>query len=66
MRMTLDIDDDVLAAARTLAKRNGSSLGSALSELARRGYEGPATFRVPVEAQTITREDVDRALSDWP
>lgn len=66
MRMTLDIDDDVLAAARSLAERNGSNLGSALSELARRGYEGQAMFRVPIDAQTFTSEDVDRALSDWP
>ena len=32
------IDDDVLAVARALAQRDGSSLGSALPTLARRGF----------------------------
>ena len=35
MRTTLDIDDDVLAAARELANRSGLSMGKVLSELAR-------------------------------
>ena len=38
MLTTVTIDDDVLAVARALAVRKGSSLGSALSELARRGF----------------------------
>ena len=38
MRTTVTIDDDVLAVARALAKRNRTSLGRALSELARRGF----------------------------
>lgn len=37
MRTTLDIDDTVLAAARSLARSRGVSLGTAISELARRG-----------------------------
>lgn len=35
MRTTLDIDNDVLAAAREKAKREKISVGKALSELAR-------------------------------
>ena len=66
MRTTLNIDDDVLAAARVLAERNGSSLGSALSELARWGLESPAMFRVPANVQPFTSEEVYGALSDWP
>ena len=74
MRTTLTIDDDVLAVARALAGRNGSSLGDALSELARRGFKGAATadddgvpvFRVTANAGSITSEDVYRALSEWP
>ena len=66
MRTTLNIDDDVLAAARELAERSGSSLGAALSELARRGSESPTVFRVPAWAQSFTSNDVYRALSDWP
>ena len=39
MRTTVEIDDTVLAAARSLARRRGLSLGAAVSELARRGIE---------------------------
>ena len=34
MRTTLDVDDDVLAGTRALARERGSSVGAALSELA--------------------------------
>lgn len=37
MRTTLEIDDTVLAAARSLARTRGISLGAAVSELAGRG-----------------------------
>ena len=37
MRTTLDLDDDVVAAARELAADARRSLGSVVSELARRG-----------------------------
>ena len=37
MRTTLDIDEDVLQAARGLARREHKSIGALLSELARRG-----------------------------
>ena len=75
MRTTVTIDDDVLAVARALAERDGCSLGSALSELARRGFRsdvrggntGDGTmFAVSDDAEPITSEDVYRALGDWP
>jgi hypothetical protein len=44
MRTTLEIDDAVLAAARALAAQTGSSLGAAVSELARRGLHGADTI----------------------
>ena len=75
MRTTLTIDDDVLAVARALAERRGSNLGSALSELARRGFRSSFTaehggdgtvFTVPANAGPITSEDVYRSLNDWP
>ncbi len=76
MRTTVTIDDDVLAVARVLALRDGSSLGSALSTLARRGFrraeiddddeDDVPTFRVAPESAPITSEDVRKALSDWP
>jgi hypothetical protein len=36
MRTTLDIDDDVLAAAKELAFRQNTTTGRAISDLARR------------------------------
>ena len=41
MRTTLDIDDDVLLAAKELAARNGTTAGRVLSDLARRGIRSP-------------------------
>ncbi len=74
MRTTISIDDDVLAVARALAARTGTSLGKALSALARRGFRRPQVddenglpvFRVAADAPPITSEDVQKALSDWP
>jgi Arc/MetJ family transcription regulator len=42
MRTTLDIDDDVLAAAKELALRERSSAGHVLSRLARAALTGHA------------------------
>ncbi len=42
MRTTLDIEDDVLQAARELAAREGSTAGRVISALARRGLQAPA------------------------
>ena len=36
MRTTLQLDEDVLAAARALAERQGRTLGEVVSELARK------------------------------
>ncbi len=75
MRTTLNIDDDVLAVARALAERKGCSLGSAVSELARRGFKGIGAveedrgfpvFNVDEGAAPITNEDVYGAMDDWP
>lgn len=41
MRTTLALDDDVLAAARHLAERDGRSLGEVVSQLARQGLARP-------------------------
>ncbi|MGL4745668.1 MAG: hypothetical protein ACRCXL_14945 [Dermatophilaceae bacterium] len=41
MRTTVDIDDTVLAAARSLSRASRVSLGAAISELARRGLAAP-------------------------
>ena len=72
MRTTLDLDDDVVAAARELATETRRSLGSVVSELARRGLtparveaEGDVpVIRVPAGIPAITPEMVRRALDE--
>jgi hypothetical protein len=72
VRTTLDIDEDVVAAARELAAAERRSLGSVISELARRGLT-PArveadgdlpVIRVPAGTPAITAEMVRRALDE--
>ena len=47
MRTTLDIEDDVLQAAKELAQRQGGSAGQVISDLARRGLNATPTKRRP-------------------
>ena len=42
MRTTLDIEDDVLTAAKELARRGHTSAGRVISDLARRALTQPA------------------------
>ena len=42
MRTTLDIADDVLFAAKEMAKREKKPLGTIISELARRAFANPS------------------------
>lgn len=44
MRTTLDIADDVLAAAKDLARRQNRTAGEVLSDLARRALTGEGLF----------------------
>ncbi len=72
MRTTLDIADDVLAAAKELAQREGSTAGKVLSDLARRGLSAPARKRkghsflragvpvLPSRGEIITLEHIQR------
>jgi Arc/MetJ family transcription regulator len=46
MRTTLDIDDDVLQAAKELAAVHGKTAGQVVSELARRALTPAATHRL--------------------
>jgi hypothetical protein len=72
MRVTLTIADDVLQAARALAKARGVTIGEVISDLARRGLlPEPPAFRtrngiplLPVRAgaRTVTPEHVRRLL----
>jgi hypothetical protein len=72
MRTTLDIDDDVVVAARELATNEHRSLGSVISTLARQGLtparvetdDGLPVIRVPAGTAAITPEMVKRALDE--
>ena len=72
MRTTLDISEDVLRAARALARADGISLGEAVSKLARQGLAPrPAArrgdfpvFDVGPEASPITPDMVREAADD--
>jgi hypothetical protein len=74
MRTTVNIDGDVLRAARELAALSGKTLGEVLSELARAALARPeeeSTLRngVPLlepvaEAGVVTSEDVQRLLDE--
>ena len=48
MRTTLDIDDDLLAAAKELARRDGTTAGQVVSRLLRRSLTGTGG-KPPVE-----------------
>lgn len=73
MRTTLSIDDDLLAAAKALARDSSQSLGKIVSKLMRRGLNatprvsrrhsasGFPVFSVPRGAYPITLEDIRRA-----
>lgn len=78
MRTTLDIDDDLLAAAKEVARREGSTAGAVVSRLLRRSLTGedptapkkPAARRVagfepfPARPGVITTDAQVNALRD--
>ncbi len=49
MRTTLNIDDDVLQAAKELAAQEGSTAGRVISMLARRGLIAPEKISEPLQ-----------------
>ena len=51
MRTTLDIDDDILATAKELARRERSSAGSVLSRLARQALVGSGPAKAAPRAR---------------
>ena len=69
MRTTITIDDDLLAAAKSLAQTRSVPIGKVISELARLGMTSPVrtrrksdfpVFSVPSTAHPITLEDVKK------
>jgi len=73
MRTTLEIDDDVLQAARSIAAAEGKNIGKALSDIARQGLaprsqtktrSGFPVFDVAPDSPPITLEMVKDALDE--
>jgi hypothetical protein len=75
MRTTLDIEDDVLQAAKEVARREGGTAGQVISALARRGLAASSTRKagrrtvrggvplLPSRGEVVTLEHV-RHLAD--
>ena len=74
MRTTVDIDDDVLQAAKELGIARRMTAGQVLSELARKGLERPRTAQrirngvplLPSERGRIVTVEMVEALLDEP
>ncbi len=74
MRTTLDIDEDVLQAAKEIAVMRKSTAGKVLSELARRALEpeektphvrhGVPVLPARAGERSVTMDDVGRLLDD--
>jgi Arc/MetJ family transcription regulator len=60
MRTTLDIDEDVLQAAKELARVHGKTAGQMVSELARRALEPPAVRRLRNGVPVLPRRPAGR------
>ena len=75
MRTTVDLEDDVLLAAKEIAKQRGYTLGRVLSELVRQALtrrtsvstkHGLPLFPVQPDAGVVTPELVNRLRDETP
>jgi hypothetical protein len=75
MRTTIDLEDDVLLAAKEIAKQRGNTLGQVLSDLARQALtrrisvstkQGLPLFPVQPNAGVVTPELVSRLRDETP
>lgn len=79
MRTTINLDDDVLLAAKDLARRDATSIGAVVSRLARRGLNGDQGIDsgiakdefygfcpLPKRGKPVTNELIDRLREDGP
>lgn len=76
MRTTLDIDEDVLRAAKELARRHGKTAGAIISELTRSALTAPPAARArepkelhgfrpfPKRGGIVTNERIDSLRED--
>jgi hypothetical protein len=67
MRTTLDIEDDVLQAAKELARKEGTTAGQVISSLARKALSTPSSRKItmrngvpvfPATGEIITEEKI--------
>ena len=75
MRTTLDIDDDVLAAAKELASGQKTTAGKVISDLARKALTEPSSEKIkyrngfpvyPNRGGIVTPELIDRLADEEP
>lgn len=75
MRTTVDLQEDVLLAAKEIARQQGSTLGRVLSDLARQtltrqvqvsNRDGLPLFPVRPDAGVVTLELVNRLRDETP
>ncbi len=75
MRTTLDLEEDVLLAAKEIARRRGVTMGKVLSDLARQALtrqvagavrNGVPLFPVQPEAGVVTLELVNQLRDEAP
>lgn len=66
MRTTIQLDEDVLAAARALAEREGCTLGEVVSELARKGLAPVAApqFRNGIRLMPVRADAKPTSLAE--
>ena len=74
MRTTLDIEDDILRAAKELAESEGTTAGKVISRLARLGLIGRGKTRkqesrngvplLPKRNVVVTLEQVERIMNE--
>jgi hypothetical protein len=75
MRTTLDIDEDVLRAAKELARREKKTAGAVISELTRRALTTPSAVvrkpralhgvrPFPKRGGIVTNEQIDKLRGD--
>jgi len=57
MRTTLDLEEDVVKAAKSIAKIEGKSLGAVISQLSRKGLSGDDTVQTRNGIRLFPRRD---------
>jgi hypothetical protein len=66
MRTTLSIEDDVLYAVKSMARREGRSVGEVLSDLARQALQAPAATAGPAGTAPSALDEQLAALGHTP